>query len=224
MPDRILRESIRISESINQLTAFEENFFYRLMVSVDDQGYFDARPRALSKTLYPLKDVRDSQIGDTLRKLSSAGLVKFFKREDGKLFVRLTNWDWYQRSQSTPPEVEAEVRTAPKKAAPKARVSKLSGAMKQRFDRFWAVYPRKVGKGKAEDSFGKYKPDDELTDTMIRAVEAAKKTPQWSRDGGQYIPHPATWLNQRRWEDELPQAEPAAPTLASRGLEDWDDV
>ena len=90
MPDRLLRESIRISESIDQLSAFEENFFYRLMVSVDDHGYFDARPRALSKTLYPLKDVRDCQIKDTLRKLSSAGLVQFFRREDGKLFVRLT--------------------------------------------------------------------------------------------------------------------------------------
>lgn len=224
MPDRLLRESIRISESIDQLSAFEENFFYRLMVSVDDHGYFDARPRALSKTLYPLKDVRDCQIKDTLRKLSSAGLVQFFRREDGKLFVRLTNWDRYQGQQSTTPEAETADQDKPKKAAPKPRVSKLSEPMKKRFDRFWAVYPRKVGKGKAEDSFAKYKPDDALTDTMIQAVEATKKTDQWQRDGGQFIPHPATWLNQRRWEDEVPQpvTTPAGPTLASRGLEDWD--
>lgn len=64
MPDRLLRESIRISESINHLSAFAETFFYRLMVSVDDDGYIDARPRVLSRTLYPLKDVRDSQISD----------------------------------------------------------------------------------------------------------------------------------------------------------------
>lgn len=224
MPDRLLRESIRISESIDQLSAFEETFFYRLMVSVDDRGYIDARPRVLSKTLYPLKDVRDCQIKDTLRKLSSAGLVSFFKNENGKLYVRLTNWDRYQSAHGTASGTDMAEQEKPQKAAPKPRVSKLSAAMKARFDRFWAVYPRKTGKGKAEDSFAKYKPDDELTEIMIRAVEAAKRTPQWQREGGQFIPHPATWLNQRRWEDEVPQpvTTPAGPTLASRGLEDWD--
>ena len=45
--------------------------------------------------------------------------------------------------------------------------------------------------------------------TLLDAVEAQKRSPQWTRDGGQFIPYPATWLNQRRWEDEhlspLPQ-------------------
>jgi hypothetical protein len=222
MPDRLLRESIRTSESIDKLSAFEETFFYRLMVSVDDQGYIDARPKVLSKTLYPLKDVRDCQIKDTLRKLSSAGLVSFFKREDGKLFVRLTNWDRYQSTRSDTSETETETQDSLKKTTEKPRVSKLSEAMQKRFDRFWKAYPRKVGKGKAEDSFARYRPDDELTDVMIRAVEAAKQTAQWQREGGQYIPHPATWLNQRRWEDEMPQPEPVSPIRTSRGLEDWD--
>ena len=93
--------------------------------------------------------------------------------------------------------------------------------MQRRFDRFWKVYPKKVGKGAAEKSFAKYKPDDQLTDTMIRAVEAARRSPQWQREGGQYIPNPATWLNQRRWEDEMPQAIPRQPSPADRGLEEW---
>ena len=38
---------------------------------------------------------------------------------------------------------------------------------------------------------------------MIQAVEKQKQSTQWQRDGGQYIPHPATWLNQERWEDEV---------------------
>jgi hypothetical protein len=37
---------------------------------------------------------------------------------------------------------------------------------------------------------------------MLSAVEAQKQTDQWTKDGGQYIPHPSTWLNQGRWEDE----------------------
>ena len=41
-----------------------------------------------------------------------------------------------------------------------------------------------------------------MLETMIQAIEQHKRSDQWTRDNGQYIPHPATWLNQRRWEDE----------------------
>ena len=71
----------------------------------------------------------------------------------------------------------------------------------ERFERFWACYPRKVGKGNAQKIFAKLKPSEEMLGGMIRAVELAKQSPQWQRDGGQYIPYPATWLNQERWED-----------------------
>ena len=41
--------------------------------------------------------------------------------------------------------------------------------------------------------------------SLLTAVERQKCSSQWSRDGGQYIPNPATWLNQERWEDKLPE-------------------
>ena len=67
------------------------------------------------------------------------------------------------------------------------------------FEKFWAVYPRKVGKGAARRAFAKIRvPVGEL----IAAVEEQKRSEQWRKDGGQFIPHPATWLNQERWEDE----------------------
>ena len=70
------------------------------------------------------------------------------------------------------------------------------------FARFWDAYPRKTGKGAARASYEKAlgKTDPE---TILAALEAQKKSPQWCRDGGQYIPHPATWLNQERWQDEV---------------------
>ena len=72
-----------------------------------------------------------------------------------------------------------------------------------RFARLWAIYPRHVAKPNARKAFDKLSPDDVLLETMIRAVEQQKQSDQWSRDNGQYIPHPATWINQRRWDDEL---------------------
>lgn len=69
------------------------------------------------------------------------------------------------------------------------------------FEKFWSMYPRKIGKGAAEKAFKKYKPDDDLLATMLTALSAQKRSEQWAKDGGQFIPYPATWLNQRRWED-----------------------
>lgn len=73
----------------------------------------------------------------------------------------------------------------------------------ERFNRFWEVYPKKVGKGAARKSWDKCRPSEELTARMIAAVRQQAQSDQWRRDGGQYIPNPATWLNQERWEDEL---------------------
>jgi len=72
------------------------------------------------------------------------------------------------------------------------------------FDKFWRVYPKRVSKGAAEKSFAKLNPDEQLLAVIIAAVERAKGTEDWLKDGGQFIPHPATYLNQKRWLDEGP--------------------
>ena len=68
------------------------------------------------------------------------------------------------------------------------------------FEEFWSSYPKKVGKESAKKAFQKVK---EPLETLLSAIEQQKCSSQWSKDGGQYIPNPATWLNQHRWEDEL---------------------
>ena len=71
------------------------------------------------------------------------------------------------------------------------------------FSEFWQAYPKKVGKGYAFECFKKIKPTKELVDIMIEAIKKQKKSDMWKRDKGQYIPNPSTWLNQKRWEDDL---------------------
>lgn len=68
------------------------------------------------------------------------------------------------------------------------------------FETFWKAYPRKVGKDAARRAFAKVKVPVE---TLVAAVEAQKASTQWTKDNGQFIPNPATWLNQGRWEDEV---------------------
>ena len=72
------------------------------------------------------------------------------------------------------------------------------------FDAFWKLYPRKVGKAAAEKKFWQMVPQfpDEPQE-LFEAVEKQAASEQWQKDGGQYIPHPTTWLNQERWNDEV---------------------
>lgn len=90
------------------------------------------------------------------------------------------------------------------------------------FDRFWGAYPRKVSKTDARKAFAKLIPDAALVEAMIQALDWQKRLPEWTKDGGRFIPYPATWLNARRWEDE-PACSPApcAPVREERRYEHW---
>ena len=97
-----------------------------------------------------------------------------------------------------PPSTEGDggVKPVPEK-------KKQSDVMEERFERFWSVYPKKVGKGDARKSFLKIAPSGALLEKMLTAIVASSASYQWKKDKGQFIPNPATWLNQQRWEDEL---------------------
>ena len=90
------------------------------------------------------------------------------------------------------------------------------------FESFWKVYPRKVGKEKCRNWFKSHKPNEELVQKMIEAVEEQKKSKQWSDP--QYIPHPYTWLNQGRWEDELTPSKDSTFKSASKTPIMWEDA
>jgi len=97
--------------------------------------------------------------------------------------------------------------TATKASPSKAKTKDpLTKAQRDRFDRFWSAYPKRVGKGAAEKAFRAIDPDERLLATMIEATKRQAASDDWQRDEGRYRPHPATWLNQRRWEDEVEDA------------------
>ena len=73
--------------------------------------------------------------------------------------------------------------------------------VKESFELFWAQYPKKVAKATAAAAWKKIKPG--LYDSIVKALRAQKASEQWTKEGGKYIPNPATWLNQERWNDEL---------------------
>lgn len=96
MPNRIIKESICTSDSINQLSPFHEVFFYRLLVNCDDYGRLDARPEVLASKLYPLRrSIREEQIIGALKALASAELVDLYEVK-GKPFLQIVTWAEHQ--------------------------------------------------------------------------------------------------------------------------------
>jgi len=69
------------------------------------------------------------------------------------------------------------------------------------FTLFWKTYPKHNAKEKAKTNFLKL--NKTLLPEIITAIQKQKESEQWKKDSGQFIPYPASWLNQKRWEDEV---------------------
>ena len=76
------------------------------------------------------------------------------------------------------------------------------------FDKFWKLYPKRQAKGNAEKAWIKISINNDLFHTIMRAVGAQIKSDDWLKDEGRFIPHPATWLNSKGWENETETTQP----------------
>jgi hypothetical protein len=105
---------------------------------------------------------------------------------------------------NTPPDSDSDSHSSNNK---KKRDQPIDGE----FTQFWKVYPRKVGKRSALRVWMKLGKDRPPLKKILAAIDLQKQSESWQRDGGQYIPHPTTWLNQGRWEDEPTTVEGGRP-------------
>lgn len=235
MPNRILKESICSSENIDQLSPFEETCFYRLMVNCDDFGRMDARPKILSSRLFPLKDVSQAKIVSALKALVAADLIILYDHESGH-YLQMRTWDRHQQvrakrskypapdgtcasSDSICNQLISDDSTCPRNPIqsnpnpnrnpnPKKRTSALE--TDENFEAFWSEYPKKVKKPDAIRAWKKI-PTTVDPGSIMDGLMRWKKSDQWTRDGGRFIPNPATWLNAQQWNDDVP-----APSAAQK--------
>ena len=226
MPNRIIKESICTSEEINALSWFDEVVWYRLLVNCDDYGRMDARPAILRSRLFPLKsNVTDKAVMESLNHLATVGLVTTYAC-DGKPHLQIVKWDKHQqirakRSKYPAPDaadcvcnqmISNDIKCARNPIQSESE-SESESERAKRFEMFWSAYPRKVAKKDAERAWKKLNPNDDLLRVMLSAIRKASQSIQWRKDGGTYIPHPSTWLNNRRWEDETPGGTDAMANL-----------
>jgi hypothetical protein len=106
-------------------------------------------------------------------------------------------------------------------------LSESKSLLKNKFEIFYKSYPKKKAKIEAEKAFSKLNPDDTLLNAMLSAIDKAKKSEDWMKDKGRYIPYPATWINAKRWLDEETESHPLAGTISDKTirtveiLDDW---
>ena len=190
-------------------------------------GRGDARPAILKGRIFPLRDrvtIKDIDAG--IHGLAAKGCVSLYT-VGGKPYFWFPTWSNHQRIRDVKPkypgpeeadalpQVAADCGGLPQAAAliqsnpiqseseSKSESNAHPRAREAAFEQFWQVYPKKVGKGEARKAFAKAKVP---LKTLLESVDRQKQSDQWRKDGGQYIPNPATWLNQGRWEDELLQS------------------
>lgn len=136
----------------------------------------------------------------------------------------LTQFDPGQMHAKKEREEERKERSKEKKEEEKEKAILADRA----FDAFWAAYPRKVKKKEARKKFQAVFPKKVSLETLLSALEAHKGSEQWM--DVKFIPHPSAWLNQERWEDELPNQDHSTPPPPPKKYEtrlidgEWMDV
>ena len=247
MPSRIIRESCRTSKTLARLSAQAERLFWRLVTVADDHGRFEAEASIVRSLCFPLNDsLKSATVESWLQELADhADPCVTLYHAHGKRYGVFNTWARHQRiraqiSKYPPPPsgsacqpmaaddgerppMPADGDQCPRKSRRESKEEIEEGNrgddhLRERFNRFWQAYPKKVGKHAAWNLWQSLRPDKELTERMLRAIEQAARGLQWQEQGGRFIPHPRTWLGQGRWDDE--PVEPFdQPAITHRGLQ-----
>lgn len=241
MPTRLIREGILTSEPVNSLSWAEEVFYRRLLSVVDDFGRYYASPKLLRAACYPLHidKVSDSDIGKWLAACATAALVRVYPAEDGKSYIEVQRFNQQVRAKASkfpqPQAIDSTCIADAKQVQADAHLdvsvfgvvseddkpAAPSGA--ELFEKeFWPAYPKKKAKDDALKAFLKRKPDRALLDLMLAAITWQRQTEDWVKEGGKFVPYPATWLNDGRWTDEKPTAMPTGAVSTVPGKAERD--
>lgn len=210
-------------EGLCSLPEFTRLLALALLNWADDEGYFMANPAILRGSLFPFLD-DSKKIPRSLRELSSVGWIDLGKDAQGRDVGRVCNFSKHQRvDKPKPSEIKA---SSVFQDASKNDLGCVQGGMERNgreeeqgtgkgmdtsapappplskcFEKFWRLYPRKEAKADAVKAWKKVKPSD--VEAIHAAVPIHAQSVGWQKEGGRFIPLPASWLNSRRWEDEL---------------------
>ncbi len=148
------------------------------------------------------------QVRTALKKLERTGEI-FKQTSNTHTTITITNYSKYQDKNATNEQQTSNKRVTTIEIIKKKKKEELNkkNNIYVHFETFWKAYPKKQHKKDTEKWFLKNKPNEQLMDKILSSLEKFKRSKQWQKDNGQYIPLPSTWLNKQLWEDEFTSGE-----------------
>jgi hypothetical protein len=187
--------SLAVKYGLNEAIVIQQIQYWSRKLDVADDGFswvYNTIPEW--KKQFPFWSERT--IFSILKGLREDGILIAEKRSkspwDHTLYYRLN----YEILEHT---ISQSLQDRPRKSCDNTVNTETTREYIDRFDTFWKHYPRKVAKPNALKAWLKIQPDDALTKQIIAAINAQ----ELCNKEIQFVPHPASWLNANRWEDEV---------------------
>lgn len=175
-------------------------------------------------------------VSETLQELFQRELIVVQNNVNDKKTIIIKNWSKRQcQSDSSTERVRKHREKSKSKSVEKDEtlqkrssngIDKIRIDNNKDFDVFWSAYPKKKNKGQAKKTWAKLSKSKQLPviGVLLDAIASAKQSKDWKKDGGQFIPHPSTWLNAEGWNDECSQdrTEPVTEVVECGITSDFD--
>jgi hypothetical protein len=201
-----------------KLGEFCQVLYPLIVTNTDDWGRMAGDAFTIKNVVLPTSARKEGDFELALQALDQVGLITRYAI-NSDIYLQVNQFDAHQPnlqkrtnskfpeipeipgdsgiSQKVPLNLTELKRTESKRTEPRS----LERVADTLFDNFWAAYPKKKAKDQAKKEWDKRRPDHALLDTMLSALRVQARSDDWIRDGGRFIPHPATWLHQARWTD-----------------------
>lgn len=223
---RYIKPDFFKDEDLGQLEPLYRIAFAGLWCCADRAGRLKDRPLQLKIEILPYDDIDFESILKTLAlpkpiNNNSAFITRY--EVNGEKYIQINKFKEHQK-----PHITEKETVIPPLNNRRITVKKRKNNLLQtpengdgdgegngeyiddNFTLFWKSYPNKKNKGYAEKVFKKISPDDELLSKILSKLAEAKKSAEWTKNAGQFIPHPSTWLNAKGWENEYRKADAIA--------------
>ena len=217
---RNIKPGLWLNEDLAEVSIPARYLFPGLWCLADKQGRLEYRPKKIKAELYPYDNVC---IVALIAELHGKKFISVYENED-VFYIQVNN---FTKHQNPHPKEKASCYPEPVNICDYDRNLKQFNYMKSNliipfpssslipsslipssvpkvpFERFYEQYPKKKAKEEARKKWNAMKVTEELFAKIISSLDKQKKSEDWLKDGGKYIPMPATWLHGKRWEDEV---------------------
>ena len=162
------------------------------------------------KVGYRTRELTKGEVRSAYEDFTKNTMISTMKSTRG-MVITICNYDVYQNPNNYEEHNEHSTKT-PRRTRAQHTIDEEG--LKERkekplcaFDEFWKAYPKKKSKGQAEKAWGKITQPSETLRLILDALKWQKASQEWTKENGQYIPYPASYLNAKGWEDEQSQPQ-----------------